>query len=98
MNYPTSTASSTYSERWNFGAPNYTINKRGRTMSAATRQRRYRARRKAGRRVFQIEVDEVELAIMLEALNFLDPLDADDDEAVERGLNDMVQVLCRGLA
>ena len=45
-----------------------------------------------------LEVDEVELAVMLESLHFLDPLKADDDEAVERGLNDMIKVLCRGLA
>ncbi|MEY9581514.1 hypothetical protein [Sinorhizobium fredii] len=69
-------------------------------MSATSRerQRRYRLRRKSGRRIIMLEVDEVELAVMLESLNFLDPLKADDDEAVERGLNDMIQVLCRGLA
>ncbi|MGO6880692.1 hypothetical protein ACCS44_17630 [Rhizobium ruizarguesonis] len=67
-------------------------------MSAATRQRRYRARRKAGRRVITLEVDEIELSAVLEGLHFLSPLKADDNEAVQRGLNDMIQVLCRGLA
>lgn len=62
------------------------------------RQRRYRERRKAGRRVIRVEIDEVALSFMLEGLHFLDPQAADDDEAVERGLNDMLQVLCRGLA
>lgn len=67
-------------------------------MGAAERQRRYRERRKAGCRVVRLVVDDVALSVVLEALNFLDPQDADDDEAVERGLNDMVQVLCQGLA
>ncbi|TAX50383.1 hypothetical protein ELH99_09540 [Rhizobium leguminosarum] len=67
-------------------------------MSAATRQRRYRARRKAGRRVLQIEIDEVELAAALERLRFLNPLEADDDEAVLQAFQKMVRVLCRGLA
>ncbi|MGO6787611.1 hypothetical protein ACCS70_29520 [Rhizobium ruizarguesonis] len=65
--------------------------------SSKERQRRYRERRKAGRRVVRLVVDDVALSVVLEALNFLDPQDADDDEAVERGLNDMVQVLCQGL-
>ncbi|MGO6907400.1 hypothetical protein ACC684_24780 [Rhizobium ruizarguesonis] len=67
-------------------------------MGAAERQRRYRDRRKAGRRVLQIEIDEVELAAALQRLHFLGPLDADDDETLRRGLNRMIQVLCRGLA
>ncbi|MGO6778672.1 hypothetical protein [Rhizobium ruizarguesonis] len=67
-------------------------------MGAAERQRRYRDRRKAGRRVLRIEVDEVELAVVLERLHFIDPQQADDDEAVGRGLSEMIQVLCRGLA
>ncbi|MBX4991409.1 hypothetical protein ABID08_003270 [Rhizobium binae] len=69
-------------------------------MSATSRerQRRYRDRRKAGRRVLQIEIDEVELTAALERLKILSPLDADDDETLRRGLNKMIQVLCRGLA
>ncbi|TBB88090.1 hypothetical protein [Rhizobium ruizarguesonis] len=66
--------------------------------SSKERQRRYRERRKSGLRVVRLVVDDVALSVVLEALNFLDPQDADDDEAVERGLNDMVQVLCQGLA
>ncbi len=66
-------------------------------MSATSRerQRRYRERRKAGRRVLQIEIDEVELAAALERLHFVSPLDADDDEALQSGLSRMIQVLCR---
>ncbi|WP_143540767.1 hypothetical protein [Rhizobium sp. L43] len=67
-------------------------------MGAAERQRRYRDRRKAGRRVLQIEIDEVELAAALERLHFLNPLEADDDEAVLKAFRAMVVVLCRGLA
>lgn len=65
-------------------------------MSATSRerQRRYRDRRKAGRRVFMLEVDEVELAAVLESLNFLNPLNGDDYEAVQRALHDMLRVLC----
>lgn len=61
------------------------------------RQRRYRERRKAGRRIVRVEVDVVALSAALEGLHFLNPLKADDDEAVERGLNEMLQVLCQGL-
>ncbi|TBZ86153.1 hypothetical protein E0H56_27780 [Rhizobium leguminosarum bv. viciae] len=64
-------------------------------MGAAERQRRYRDRKKAGRRVFQIEVDEVELTATLERLKILSPLDADDDETLRRGLNWIIEVLCR---
>lgn len=63
-------------------------------MGAAERQRRYRDRRKAGRRVLQIEIDEVELAAALERLKILSPLDADDDETLRRGLNRIIEVLC----
>ncbi|AIC25712.1 hypothetical protein IE4771_CH00551 [Rhizobium etli bv. mimosae str. IE4771] len=66
--------------------------------SSKERTRLYRARKRAGRRVIRIEVDEVELAVLLEQLRFLDPREADDDQAVEQGLNQMIQVLCRGLA
>jgi ubiquinone biosynthesis protein UbiJ len=66
-------------------------------MSAATRQRRYRARRKAGRRVITLEVDEVELAIVLESLNFLNPMEEATDAAVQRALSNMIRVLSRGL-
>jgi hypothetical protein len=65
--------------------------------SSKVRQRRYRKRRKSGLRVVRLEVDDVALSVVLEALNFLDPQEADDEQAVERGLNDMVQVLCQGL-
>ncbi|KZS55263.1 hypothetical protein [Rhizobium anhuiense] len=89
---------SRFLERRNFASPNYAINKRGRTMSAATRQRRYRARRKAGRRVIMLEVDEIELSAVLEGLHFLSPMNADDDEAVQRALHDLLGVLCRAMA
>lgn len=66
--------------------------------SSKARQRRYRERQKSGRRVLQIEVDEVELAAALERLNLLDPLKADDGEAVQKAFDEMVRVLCRALA
>ncbi|MEB3047047.1 hypothetical protein [Rhizobium mulingense] len=69
-------------------------------MSATSRerQRRYRDRRKAGRRVLQIEIDEVELAVALERLHLLDPLKADDGEAVQKAFDEMIRVHCRALA
>ncbi|MGR9204115.1 hypothetical protein ACU8OG_09260 [Rhizobium leguminosarum] len=67
-------------------------------MGAAERQRRYRERRKAGRRVLQIEIDEVELTAALERMKILSPLDADDDGAVLQAFHKMVRVLCQGLA
>ncbi|MGO6843936.1 hypothetical protein ELH67_10915 [Rhizobium ruizarguesonis] len=69
-------------------------------MSATSRerQRRYRDRRKAGLRIVRLVVDDVALSVVLEALHFLDPQDADDDQALERGLNDMIRVLCQALA
>ncbi|MGI0525752.1 hypothetical protein [Rhizobium giardinii] len=42
-----------------------------------------------------LEVDEVELAVMLEALHLLDPQDSDDNEAVRRALYRMIKVFCR---
>ncbi len=65
--------------------------------SSRERQRRYRERQKAGRRVIMIEIDEVETAAALERLHLLNPLYADDDEAVQQALNEMVRVFCRAL-
>ncbi|OWO94518.1 hypothetical protein B5E41_12190 [Rhizobium esperanzae] len=66
--------------------------------TSTARQRRYRSRQKAGRRVIMLEVDEVELAAVLEKLRFLNPLNADDDEAVQRALQNLLGVLCRAMA
>lgn len=66
--------------------------------SSKERQRRYRERQKAGRRVLMLEIDEVEIAAVLEKLRFLNPLSADDDEAVQRALHDLLGVLCRAMA
>ncbi|PDS31323.1 hypothetical protein [Rhizobium phaseoli] len=66
-------------------------------MSAAERQRRYRARRKAGRRVVVLEFDAVELAVVLESLHFLNPMEEDNDAAIQRALGNMIRVLSRGL-
>ncbi|QFI65232.1 hypothetical protein [Sinorhizobium alkalisoli] len=66
-------------------------------LTSRERQRRYRERRKVGRRVIRVEIDEVALCVVLEGLNFLDPQDGDDGEAIGRGLTEMIQVLCRGL-
>ncbi|ASY70307.1 hypothetical protein SF83666_c29000 [Sinorhizobium fredii CCBAU 83666] len=40
-------------------------------------------------------VDEVALSVVLEGLNFVDPQDG-DEKALERGLNEMIEVLCGG--
>ncbi|MEY9532167.1 hypothetical protein [Sinorhizobium fredii] len=66
--------------------------------SSKERQARYRERRRAGRRVIMLEVDEVELAVMLERFHFLNPLEEDNDAAVQRALGKMIRVLGRGLA
>ncbi|MGO7508891.1 hypothetical protein ACC677_02505 [Rhizobium ruizarguesonis] len=66
--------------------------------TSKARQRRYRERQKSGRRVLMLEIDEVETAAMLEELHFLNPLDADDDEALQLALCKMIQLLCRALA
>lgn len=63
--------------------------------SSKERQRRYRARRKAGLRMFTIEISEVELAAALESSGLLNPLNADDDEAVQRALNTLIRALPR---
>lgn len=68
---------------------------RGRNDLAGERQRRYRERRKGGRRVIMLEVDEVEVFAALERLHFLSPQDSDDDQAVRRALNKMIRVFCR---
>ncbi|MBX5221428.1 hypothetical protein HJC04_14035 [Rhizobium sp. NLR8a] len=65
--------------------------------SSKERQRRYRARRKAGRRVVVLEVDAVELAVVLESLHFLNPMEEDNDAAVQRALVNMIRALSRGL-
>ncbi|MGN7802947.1 hypothetical protein ACTJKE_09450 [Ensifer sp. 22521] len=64
--------------------------------SSKERQRRYRQRRKSGLRVVRLVVDEVALSVVLEGLNFVDPQDG-DEKALERGLNEMIHVLCGGL-
>lgn len=53
-------------------------------MTARDRQRRYRDRRRAGRRVLRIEVDDVDLAERLIASGFLARVDADDPAALAR--------------
>lgn len=65
--------------------------------SSTARQRRYRARRRAGRRVIMLEIDDVEVTAVLESLNFLNPEKSDDEKAIEGALHDMLAVLCRAL-
>lgn len=60
---------------------------------AAARMRRSRARRKQGRRVLRVEVDEALLEDVLRAHGYLPPL-ADDPSAVERALAAMLDRLC----
>ncbi len=45
--------------------------------------------------MFTIEISEVELAAALESSGFLNPLNADDDEAVRRALNTLIRALPR---
>ncbi len=63
--------------------------------SSKERQRRYRERQKAGRRILRLEINVVEVAAVLERLGFLNPLNADDDEAVRRALDTLIRALPR---
>ncbi|TBZ34587.1 hypothetical protein E0H36_09075 [Rhizobium leguminosarum bv. viciae] len=65
--------------------------------SSKERTRLYRARKRAGRRVVVLEFDAVELAVVLESLQFLNPMEEDNDAAVQRALGNMIRALSRGL-
>ncbi|WP_028731637.1 hypothetical protein [Rhizobium leguminosarum] len=65
--------------------------------SSRDRTRLYRARKRAGRRLVVLEFDAVELAVVLESLHFLNPMEEDNDAAVQRALGNMIRVLSRGL-
>lgn len=58
-------------------------------MTAAARQRRHRARRASGKRVYRVCIDEAALEVALQAHDHLSPM-TDDPAEVERALNRMV--------
>lgn len=62
-------------------------------MTAAARMRRSRARRREGRRVYRIVVDETLLEDALRLHLHLAPT-ADDPKETERALNDMIAQFC----
>lgn len=63
-------------------------------MSSAARQRRRRARQRAGRRVYSVEADAAAIEDALTALGYLHPLRADDPKAVERALAALIERTC----
>ena len=63
-------------------------------MSAA-RQRLYRERLMAGRRVARIEIDDVAVIEALIESNLLQPSDADDLEKVDAALGEFVAIAVR---
>ncbi len=63
-------------------------------MKSASRMRRLRARRAAGRRIVRAEVDELALEATLIELGHLDPLRADDVQAIERALSALLAKIC----
>ena len=60
--------------------------------TAAVKQRNYRARRRDGRIVLQIEVSEVDLSEALRAAGFLDADDMDNREALATALERVIEV------
>lgn len=62
--------------------------------SAAERQRRRRARQRLGRRVVAVEVDAGALEDLLVWAGDIHPIEADDREAVARGLAAFVARAC----
>lgn len=59
-------------------------------MTAAQKQQRYRARLAAGRRVFNIECDEVGVEELLIASGMLKPSDRDDPDARTAALEKLI--------
>lgn len=64
------------------------------TSTAADRQRRRRARRAAGKRVFKIEAGEAEIEATLAWLEFLPRHGTDDPAEIERALAAFVRHVC----
>jgi hypothetical protein len=58
------------------------------------RYREYRQRRKAGRIVITLEIDEVRSAQALVEANCLDPLLADDRDAIEQAAQKFWNIVC----
>lgn len=62
-------------------------------MTAAARMRRSRARRREGRRVLRVEVDETLLEFALVKLEYMTPTRADDPKEIEAALSVMLDRL-----
>jgi hypothetical protein len=58
---------------------------------AKERQRRRRARIRAGRRLLPIEVDDVNLGVALAAEGVIDPMRDDDPEELKEGLQRVIE-------
>jgi hypothetical protein len=64
------------------------------SITAAAKQRAYRDRRRSGRVVLRIEIDEVALVETLIAAGYL-PREQDDDRAaVQAALTSMLEIWC----
>lgn len=61
--------------------------------AAAFRQRRHRARQRAGMRCFRIEADEVALADRLVRDGLLNPIAADDAQSIRQALEHAVALV-----
>lgn len=70
----------------------------GMPSALALRSRRYHERRDAGRRVYGVEVDQVEVVQMLVDAGLLHPTDEDDKAAISLALSRLVDLLVRSQA
>ncbi len=68
-------------------------NRRGST--AAERQRKYRERRRVGRRVLQIEIDDVGLSDALVEAGYLQEWDMDDPASIDAAIMVMLNDLAK---
>jgi hypothetical protein len=64
------------------------------TTAMAQWSKAYRQRRRAGRIVVEVEVDEAKITAALIEARLLSPLQADDRAEVERAAQRMVEIFC----
>jgi hypothetical protein len=62
-------------------------------LNAAARMRRYRRRQATGKVLLHVECDEAQVADLLVAAGTLDPLQADDREAIGHAVEKLIRVL-----
>jgi hypothetical protein len=62
-------------------------------MSSAARTREWYRRRRAGKAIFALELDEVGVERLVERAGLLQPLEADDHAVVERALERLVEMI-----